>query len=90
MPTFIRPKVTITLSSKVLESLENAQKMLQIPSRSQAIEEAILEWIKEKKREQIEQEIADYYHSLTKREIKEDAAWAKISARSAPKVWKDG
>lgn len=84
---FRKSKITITLSSDIVRRLDALLGARKHRSRSRLVEEALHRWLQEYAQHEIERQVEDYYHSLSKAERKEDEAWAKISAHSARRLW---
>lgn len=82
-----KPKITVTLSPNLVHQLDSIVAISEGWSRSRLVEEALRQWIKEHAQKELERQIEEYYHSLSKAECKEDRQWSKIAARSARRLW---
>jgi metal-responsive CopG/Arc/MetJ family transcriptional regulator len=75
------------LDSHVVKALDQATKQRGLPSRSQTLEVALLHWLQEQRRREIEREIEAYYRSLTPAEKRENREWTHFVARTARRWW---
>ena len=82
-------KVTASLDAELVHTIDHFLKISKIRSRSQFIEDILRKWHKEQKRKDIENQIEDYYLSLSDNEQEEDRQWTEIAASSAQQLWKD-
>lgn len=91
MPTGTRTtksKVTVTLSPELVRQLDLVLVDVQeIGSRSQLVEQALLTWLREHAKKELERQTEEYYRSLTEAERKEDRQWSKAAARSVKHFW---
>jgi hypothetical protein len=72
-----KTRTSVSLSSASLVSLKRFQRERGLPSTTAAIEALIEEHQRKLRQEQLEAEMAAYYHSLSDEEIEEDTAWGK-------------
>jgi len=85
----LKVKVTTSLDAELVESIDKSLKTSKIRSRSQFIEKILYDWLKEQKKREIENQVEEYYLSLSDEERKEDQEWNEIASRSAQKLWED-
>ena len=57
-------------------------------SHSEVVESALASWLRNRRREKLEEEIEFYYRSLGAAESEEDAAWAELSGRLLGESWR--
>ncbi len=86
--TIRKTKLTVTLSNNVSSEIDEIAKKKGIP-RSQAMEEILQDWLSSSKRKTVENEIRQYYLSVTEEEIKEDREWVRDASESAKGLWND-
>jgi metal-responsive CopG/Arc/MetJ family transcriptional regulator len=86
--TINKVKVTITLNRNITNTLDEFARKKEIP-RSQAIEGILKDWISNSRKKSIENEIKNYYCSLSEEEKEEDKLWLKIAEKSAEGLWGD-
>lgn len=91
MPTLLershKSKVTVTLSPELVSELDALLRSSEAGSRSQLIEEALRQWLRDHAQQELERQTEEYYRSLSNAERKEDQRWAKLAARSAKLLW---
>ena len=91
MPTITahspKTKITVTLSPDLVRQLDALVDSPGAGSRSRLVEEAVRRWLRERAKKELERQIEEYYHSLSRAERKEDKEWSKIAARSAKDLW---
>jgi metal-responsive CopG/Arc/MetJ family transcriptional regulator len=85
----LKVKVTASLDAELIENIDEFLKESRDRSRSQLIEEALRMWQQEQKRQEIESQIEEYYHSLSNKERKEDRDWSEIATQSARHLWEE-
>ena len=84
-----KSKVTLSLDQELLGAVDTAVKRELADSRSAVVEEAIRLWQLEQKRRWVERGTEAYYRAQTAAEQREDRAWAKLSSRTAKRLWED-
>lgn len=77
-------KVTLTVPEELLAAVDRYVGEQDGATRSGVCAEALYYWLRQKQ----EEEIADYYLTLSEAERAEDAAWAAASAESAADSWR--
>jgi Arc/MetJ-type ribon-helix-helix transcriptional regulator len=82
-----KAKITVTLSPDLISELDSFVNSSGGSSRSRLVEEALWRWLHDEAKKELERQTEEYYHALSKAENKEDREWAKISARSAKRLW---
>lgn len=79
-----KSKVSVTIERSVLERVDRAAGG---KSRSEIVERALRRWLNERRRMELEEEIAAYYTDRKEDEVTEDRDWALLSARQIRKTW---
>jgi metal-responsive CopG/Arc/MetJ family transcriptional regulator len=91
MPTLLerspKSKVTVTLSPELVRQLDVLLHATEAGSRSQLVEEALRQWLRDQAQKDLERQTEEYYRSLSKAERKEDRQWTRIAARAAKHHW---
>jgi metal-responsive CopG/Arc/MetJ family transcriptional regulator len=80
-----KAKISVTVETSVLERIDRLSDGV---SRSEIVERALRRWISERRRRDLESEIAAYYSERHEDERSEDEEWARLSARYLEKSWK--
>jgi metal-responsive CopG/Arc/MetJ family transcriptional regulator len=80
-----KTKVSVTVEGSLLQEVE---RMARGASRSEVVESALASWLRNRRRERLEEEIELYYRSLEPAEHEEDAAWAELSGRLLGESWR--
>jgi metal-responsive CopG/Arc/MetJ family transcriptional regulator len=86
--TINKVKITITLNRNITNILDEFARKKEIP-RSQAIEGILKDWINNSRKKSIENEIKNYYCSISEEEKEEDKLWLKVAEKSAEGLWDD-
>ena len=82
-PKTNKEKITVTLSPRIIQKLDQWCEGMRMKSRSAAIEKVMEAWIELDERQRLEKETEAYYLSMSDQEKKEDKAWAKLSSLQA-------
>lgn len=82
-----KSKVTITLSPDVIRRLDALLHSHEGGSRSQLVEDALRQWLRDHARRELDRQMEQYYQSRAEDEITEDRQWSRISARAARRLW---
>ena len=82
-------KVTASLDAELVKYIDDYLKEVKTGSRSQFIEDALRRWHNDRKRRQLEDQIEEYYLSISNEEQEEDRNWHKIATRSADHLWEE-
>jgi len=82
-------KITTSLDSKLVKEIDEYVKGSKARSRSQLVENILRDWHREQKVREVENQIEQYYLSLSNDEKNEDRQWAKIAAESAKRLWEE-
>ena len=85
----VKVKVTASLDAELVETIDEFLKESGNRSRSQLIEDALRKWQKEQKRQKIENQIEEYYLSLSDKEQEEERNWREIATQSAHHLWEE-
>jgi metal-responsive CopG/Arc/MetJ family transcriptional regulator len=80
-----KTKVSVTVEGSLLRQVE---QMARGASRSEVFESALASWLRNRRRERLEEEIELYYRSLGAADGEEDAAWAELSGQMLGESWK--
>ncbi|HEY7818398.1 MAG TPA: ribbon-helix-helix protein, CopG family, partial [Vicinamibacteria bacterium] len=72
-----KTKLSVTIEQSVLERVDRAPKG---QSRSEIVERALKDWLNERRRLELEDEIERYYSERQEGELAEDRSWAELSA----------
>ncbi len=76
-------KVTLSLPDELLAVVDQFVAERSGTTRSGVCAEALREWVRVRQEEQI----ADYYGSMTDEECDEDAAWVAVATQGANRLW---
>ena len=79
-----KTKVSVTIEQSVLERVERMSKGA---SRSEIVEHALKRWLNERRRFELEEQIAAYYADRQADELTEDREWFDLSAQQIGKTW---
>ena len=79
-----KTKVSVTIEQSVLERVERMSKGA---SRSEIVERALKRWLNERRRLELEEQIAAYYADRQADELTEDREWFDLSAQQIGKTW---
>jgi len=79
-----KTKVSVTIETSVLERVDRVSEGR---SRSEIVERALKRWLTEKRRRELDEEIATYYSDRRQDELAEDRDWAELSASQIRKTW---
>ena len=79
-----KTKVSVTIEQSVLERVERMSKGA---SRSEIVERALKRWLNERRRLELEEQIAAYYADRQADELTEDREWSDLSAQQIGKTW---
>jgi metal-responsive CopG/Arc/MetJ family transcriptional regulator len=80
-----KAKISVTVEGSLLRQVD---RMARGASRSEVVENALAGWLRNRRRERLEEEIELYYSSLGAAEREEDAAWAELSGRLLGESWR--
>jgi metal-responsive CopG/Arc/MetJ family transcriptional regulator len=79
-----KARVSVTVDRMLLRRCERAAGG---SSRSQLFEEALSNWLRDRRQRSLEAEIERYYSSAGADERAEDAAWAGLGSRVLGETW---
>ena len=79
-----KTKVSVTIEQSVLERVDRVSKG---KSRSEIVESALKQWLIERRRLELEEQIAAYYLDRQAEESAEDREWSELSATQIGKTW---
>lgn len=80
-----KTKVSVTVEGSLLLQVE---RMARGVSRGEVVKSALASWLRNRRREKLEEEIELYYRSLGTAEGEEDAVWAELSGRLLGESWR--
>ncbi len=81
----VKTKISVTVEQSLLDKVD---RFANGQSRSEIVESALKRWLTERRRRQLEAEIAAYDTERREDERWEDEEWADPSARHLDKSWK--
>ena len=84
----VKIRITTSLNAELVKFIDRFVKAKN-RSRSQFIEDVLGKWYNEQKKKKLENQIEDYYLSLSREEREEDHEWSKITAQYAHKLWEE-
>jgi len=79
-----KTKVSVTIEQSVLERVDRVSKG---KSRSEIVESALKRWLIERRRLELEEQIAAYYLDRKADESAEAREWSELSAKQIGKTW---
>ncbi|HXU30875.1 MAG TPA: hypothetical protein VN851_09890 [Thermoanaerobaculia bacterium] len=79
-----KARVSVTVEGSLLLQVD---RVAGGASRSEVIEIALAAWLRNTRREKLEEEVELYYRSMGAAEREEDASWAELSGRMLGKSW---
>ena len=79
-----KTKVSVTIEQSVLERVDRVSEG---KSRSEIVERALKRWLTERRRLELEEQIAAYYSDRQKDELAEDREWSELSGKQIGKTW---
>lgn len=79
-----KTKVSVTIEQSVLERVDRVSEG---KSRSEIVERALKRWLNERRRLELEEQIAAYYLDRRNDELTEDREWSELSAKQIGKTW---
>ncbi len=82
-----KAKITVTLSSDLVDQIDQLLDSPEARSRSRLVEEAVRQWLRDQAKRELERQTEEYYLSLSRAERNEDRQWSKIATRSAKRLW---
>ena len=85
----VKVKITTSLDPELVKEIDEHVKGSEARSRSKLIENILRDWHREQKVREVENQIEQYYLSLSNDEKDEDRQWTKIAAESAKHLWEE-
>jgi metal-responsive CopG/Arc/MetJ family transcriptional regulator len=79
-----KTKVSVTVDAAVLAQVDQFSEGA---SRSEIVERALKRWLNDRRRRDLEDQIAAYYLSQRDDERREERDWARLSADQIRKTW---
>jgi len=79
-----KTKVSVTIEQSVLERVDRASVGM---SRSEIVERALKRWLTDRRRLELEEQIAAYYLDQQADEAAADREWSELSANQIGKTW---
>jgi len=80
-----KAKISVTVDRSVLRDCERVARGA---SRSEVVETALTRWLRDRRRQKLEDEIERYYLSRNATEQDEDSEWAELGGRLLGETWK--
>lgn len=80
-----KAKVSVSVRRELLREVDRAARGM---SRSEVFERAIGDWLRERRREELDRSIERYYRSVSSTDRAEDAAWASLGDEAVRRSWK--
>jgi len=80
-----KAKISVTIDSTLLRDCE---RLARGANRSEVVTAALTRWLRDRRRQSLEDEIERYYASLDGSEKREDAEWAELGAKHLGETWK--
>jgi hypothetical protein len=80
-----KTKLSVTVDTAVVRALSRASGKA---SRSEIVELALVRWLRDRKKQQLEDDIERYYKEMPAEERAEDGEWAEASYQSIGKTWR--
>ena len=79
-----KAKLSVTVDSRLVEELD---ELAEDSSRSRVVEQALMTWLRDRRRRRLENAIEQYYLDMVPAEREEDADWAELAAESVDRSW---
>ena len=83
--TMTKAKISVTVDRSVLRDCDRVARGA---SRSEVVETALTRWLRDRRRQELEDEIERYYLSRNATEQDEDSEWAELGGRLLGETWK--
>ena len=80
-----KTKLSVTVETSVVKALNRAS---QNSSRSEIVELALVRWLRDQKRKELDEDIERYYKEMTPEEREEDREWAEMGYQAIGKTWR--
>ena len=80
-----KTKVSVTIERSVLERIDLLSDGM---SRSEIVERALKRWLSDRRRSDLEAQVAAYYRDRQGDEAADDREWSKLGASQIGKTWK--
>lgn len=77
-------KVSVTIEQSVLERVDRVSKG---QSRSEIVEHALKRWLNDRRRLELEEQVASHYSDRHADELAEAREWSELSAKQIGKTW---
>jgi len=85
----LKVKVTASLDAQLIKAVDEFIKGSKTRSRSRLIEDVLRNWHEEQKKRELENQIEEYYLSLSDEEQEDDRQWSDIATQSAHHLWEE-
>lgn len=79
-----KTKVSVSVQTSLLREVERAAGDM---TRSAIFEKALADWLRERRRTQLDRAVESYYRSLTVPEVAEDNDWATLGDDTVRRSW---
>ena len=80
-----KTKVSVTIEQSVLERVDRVSDGM---SRSEIVERALKRWLSDRRRSELEAQVAAYYLDRQADEVADDREWSELGANQIGKTWK--
>jgi metal-responsive CopG/Arc/MetJ family transcriptional regulator len=80
-----KTKISVTVDSSLMKKVD---RMASRTTRSEIVEKALERWLREARRQALENEIERYYAGLSSADQAEDEEWAMVSSDTMSETWK--
>ncbi len=82
-----RVKVSLTLDRSLVAEIDRQASRAPRPNRSRVVEHALRGWVRNQRREELDDAIESYYRALGEEEIAEDLEWAELGDETVHSGW---
>ena len=79
-----KTKLSVTVDARLVDELD---ELAADSNRSRIVEQALAAWLRDRRRQRLEQETERYYLEMTEEERAEDAEWADLGKQSLERTW---
>ena len=80
-----KTKLSVTVDATVVRALSRASGKA---SRSEIVELALVRWLRDRKKQKLEDDVERYYKEMSPEERDEDREWAEASYQAIGKTWR--
>jgi hypothetical protein len=80
-----KTKLSVTVETSVVKALNRASRK---SNRSEIVELALVRWLRDQTRKEIDEDTERYYKEMTPEEREDDREWAEMSYQAIGKTWR--